>query len=114
MKHVIKHQVDPWGLEVWFTQDTKALEALGKQFNLHIETKDSLGLCWGTSTRVIVIWVEPGAGQGVLAHECCHAALDIIDYVGFNPTAANGEPMCYTLQRMIEAFTPHLLPPKNS
>jgi hypothetical protein len=114
MKNVIKHPVDPWGREVWFTQDPKALEALGKKFGLNTDREGSLGLCWGTSTRVIVIWVEPGAGHGVLAHECCHAALDIIDYAGMNPAAANGEPTCYTLQRMIEAFTPHLISPQNS
>jgi hypothetical protein len=117
MKNVHKYLAHPWGREVWFTQDPKALAALGKKFSLNVGTEttdDSLGLCWGTSTRVIVIWVRPGASSSVLAHECCHAALDILDYAGMNPAHANGEPMCYTLQRMLEQFTPHLLPPQNS
>ncbi|SAK95822.1 hypothetical protein AWB76_07203 [Caballeronia temeraria] len=113
MKNVIKHQAHPWGREVWFTQDQKALEALGRKFDLNTNTEGSLGLCWGTSGPLI-IWIRPGAGHGVMAHECCHAALDILDYAGMNPAHSNGEPMCYTLQRMIEAFTPHLLPPQNS
>jgi hypothetical protein len=114
MKNVHKYLAEPWGREVWFTQDPKALEALGKKFNLDTTTAGCHGLCWGTPTRVIVIWVEPGQGVDVLAHECCHAALDIIDYAGFNPAAANGEPMCYSLQRMVAAFAPLLLPPQNS
>jgi hypothetical protein len=114
MKNVHKYLAHPWGREVWFTQDDKALKALGKKFSLNIDLEGSLGLCWGTSTRVLVIWVRPGADVTVLAHECCHAALDILDYAGMNPAHANGEPMCYTLQRMLEQFTPHLLPPQNS
>jgi hypothetical protein len=115
MKNVHKYLAHPWGREVWFTQDDKALEALGKKFDLNLKGREeSLGLCWGTAFDVIVIWVRPGAGVDVLVHECCHAALDIIDYAGFNPAAANGEPMCYSLQRMVAQFTPHLLPPQNS
>jgi len=114
MKHVVKYQAHPWGREVWFTQNDKALEKLGDQFDLDLERDTCNGLCWGTAGNIVVIWVRPGASVGVLAHECTHAALDILKYCGINAHDADGEPMCYTIQRMVDTFSPHLLPPQSS
>lgn len=113
MKNIHKHPADPWGREVWLTQDYQTLKKLGDRFDLDIDTATSDGLCWGTAGPVIVIWVRPGAPVDVLVHECTHATLDILDWVEIDPLSARGEPMCYTLQRMVAAFIPHLLPPQN-
>lgn len=110
MKNVHEHPAAPWGCKVLFTQDEAAMRKLAKHYDLSFNRDpDTDGLCWSTGSTFIV-WVAPGAPVQVLAHECGHATLDILDWVGINAHHANGEPMCYTLQRMLEAFLPHLLP----
>lgn len=110
MKDVVTYQAHPWGQLVFFTQSDKALKKLGATYNLPLDREDCLGLCWNTSGPYI-IWVKQGEGAAILAHECGHVVLEILGYVGADPRQANGEPFCYTLQRMLETFLPHLLPP---
>jgi hypothetical protein len=114
MRTVHKYQAHPWGRSVWMTQDPSALRILAKRFQLSLEDlTTSEGLCWETQGPT-VIWVSPGSGVDVLVHECTHATLDILEYAGINAHAAEGEPMCYTLQRMVSAFLPHLQSTQNS
>lgn len=112
MKHITRYRADPWRQEVWFTQDRKTLKRLGKRFDLNLDLTGSLGACW-TTKGPYVLWVQPGAPVPILTHECTHATLNILDYVGIDPRSADGEPMCYTLQRMLETFIPRLIPSKT-
>ncbi len=109
MPHLHKYDAHPWGQRVWFTQDEKTLRRVAKNWQLNVDLEGSLGLCW-SSTGPYVIWVKPGCTAPILVHECTHAALAILEYCGIDPRSGDGEPMCYLLQRMLEAFLPHLLP----
>lgn len=101
------YSAHPWAQYVIFTQDPTALKALGRTYELNLDLTDTDGACWNTK-RPYVIWVKPGAGVPVLVHECTHATLNILKYCGIDPQSADGEPMCYTLQRMLECFLPQL------
>jgi hypothetical protein len=39
-----------------------------------------------------------------LVHECTHAVLFILGYVGIDPASSNGEPMAYLMDNMFSAF----------
>ncbi|MGC3025849.1 hypothetical protein ACPUER_11965 [Burkholderia sp. DN3021] len=111
MKKVHEHRADPWGCRVLFTQDSAAMRRLARQYDLSFSPDpETEGLCWNAGST-FVIWVARGAGAGALVHECTHASLDILDWAGITAHQGQGEPMCYTLQRMVERFLPHLLPP---
>lgn len=108
MKHLIKHKARPWGQEVWFTQDPKTLRRLSKRFGFSCsDADDAVGVLWTTSGPY-VLWVDPKATASTLVHECCHATLNILTYCGVDPVASKGEPCCYTLDSMVDAFLPHL------
>lgn len=110
MKNVHEHIAHPWGAKVLFTQDSSAAHKLGRRYALDtsdIEDPYSGGLSWSGEGCTQVIWVRPGSQIGVLVHECTHAALNILEYVGIHPESGNGEVLCYTLQRMFESFLPH-------
>lgn len=114
MKHAVHHQASPWaGQSVWFTQDRGTLKTLAKRFKFDPALDRYTRGCMWTTKGPYVIYVKPGSPLSSLVHETAHATMDILDFVGIDPRQAEGEPFCYTQQRMLEAFLPHFKSPKT-
>lgn len=112
MTPAVSYKAHPWGQEVLFTQDEVTLRKLGIKYDLQTsDIEGSYGCCWTPAKGPYVLWIQPGQGPAILSHECAHATFGILKHCGIDPASSDNEPFCYTLQRMLEQFLPHLITP---
>lgn len=55
-----------------------------------------------------VVLLPAAARPGVVAHECLHAAVRVLDRAGVRVSARDDEPLAYTLGWLVDRATPWL------
>ena len=73
------------------------------------DTPIGLAGCVFWSGSGLVLAVLDGQ-RCTLVHECVHAALFILQFVGIDPTESNGEAMAYLTDHMYAHFERHISP----
>jgi hypothetical protein len=95
MKHYL---ANPYGVSVYLI--TNEVE-WNKKNNTSVEGCSGLTV-W--TDKGIMIYVGDHS-LSTMVHECTHAVLYILEYVGIEPLSSNGEPMAYLMDSMFTALS---------
>ena len=91
------YTAQPYGCKVFLYTDAETY---------YKKTEESVFGCAGMTTWLdgnLAMYVGDG-DKATLVHECTHAVLYILEYVGIEPLSSNGEPMAYLMDNMYSAF----------
>lgn len=88
----------PYGAHVLLVTSAQELRTKSRQ-----SVAGTVGMTFWATDGTLIVYVGDG-NLSTLVHECCHAVLYILEYVGIDPSASNGEPMAYLLDNMFSAF----------
>lgn len=100
------YHAKPYGVKVRFAPTLKQARAICTKLKVLLPT-DCVGFTtWAPDGSIIVAVLD--GNRATLVHECTHAALFVLQHVGIDPFAANGEPMAYLLDSMYAACDKYL------
>src|SRR6056297_953545 len=111
------YEVHPYRAHVHFCYQAEETEYLAEHLSLSEVEVDNRGLRGGmTAVRDgellcgCLISLKRRSDPPTTAHECLHAALVILDYVGVRYSGDDSEPLTYLMDDLIEAANRMLYP----
>lgn len=95
------YNAKPYGVKVRFAPTLAQARAVCTRLGITMP-EGCVGFTSWLSDGSILLAVLDGS-RATLVHECTHAALFVMEFVGIDPFASNGEPMAYLLDSMYTA-----------
>lgn len=89
---------------IHFTRSRKEFSTQAAKWGFDGDIDDCGGICLESDSGNYIVGVF-SKDPGTLAHECAHAALNIISNAGFTAEAGNQEPFCYLLGDLVAHFS---------
>lgn len=109
---MIKLKTHPYPVNIWFATDWGSFNR--KRSSLWklplLENDGEWGMCsHGDSGKeqIVGIFVREQP-EATLMHECCHAAINVMDYVGIPITGGSQEAFCYFADSIFNQCLTHM------
>lgn len=95
------YHAKPYGVKVRFAPSLKQARAICSRMGVSLPEGCVGFTAWAPDGSIILAVLD--GNRATLVHECTHAALFVLEHVGIDPFASNGEPMAYLLDSMYTA-----------
>jgi hypothetical protein len=95
------YHAQPYGIKVRFAFTERMARYLFRRFKAEWIDGCAGLTAWADDGSIILVVLD--GKRATLVHECTHAALFVLEHVGIDPFASNGEPMAYLLDSMYTA-----------